>query len=200
MAEFAAAALQTIGTALSAVFSTGGEAAAGAAGAATTAASAAASTGLSSLFSASTLGSILSGGATILSATAALSAAKTQQQSFENAALDTLDEIPNEEIKGMERRSTIRDELLKTIGEQHVAYAASGLDLSFGTPAVAQDQADEEAQKALSLDQGTEDYNVARLKRRAALYRMQGIEAKRGGLAKATGLVIGGAADILNRG
>lgn len=209
MAEFAAAAVQAIGSMFTVAAPTaataGTTAATTAATAATTAATAttaAASSGsvLSSLFSASTLGSILSGGATLIGAMAAKRQGAIQSQSYEIQAQEVEAEIPNEQIAGETRRASIRDKLLETIAERNVAYAASGLDLSFGTPAVAQRQALQDAEDALTTDKATEDFNVRKLQKRAALYRMQGADARRGGLAKAAGLVLDGAADLVMRG
>lgn len=169
-----------------------------------TAAAAAAASGGGSLFSAlgglSTVAGILSGGATIASVLAAQRAGNAEGNKLEYQAQDAETEVRVEEIKGLERRNSIKASLIQAIGERDVAAAASGVDLTFGTPVNARREAKEDAERAIGGDQATEDFRKARLRERAANYRIAASEARSGGLLKAATLAASGAADILRRG
>lgn len=155
---------------------------------------------LTSLGGASTFASILSGGATVASALAAQRAGKEQALSLEFQAQDAQVEARQEGIQGMERRNSLRKALIDSIAESDTAYAASGVDLSFGTPVVARDQASRDAERALTIDQSSEDLRRSRLNQRASNLRVMAAQARRGGLAKATGLYLDGAAQAIRRG
>lgn len=191
--EFAAAAMSTVAGAVSSVGSavSGAGAALGLTG-----------TGglLTSLGGASTFASILAGGATVASALAAQRAGKEQALNLEFQAQDAEVEGRQEGIQGMERRNSLRKALIESIAESDTAYAASGVDLSFGTPVAARDQASKDAERALTIDQASEDMRRSRFNQRANNLRVMAAQARRGGLAKATGLYLEGAAQAIRRG
>lgn len=192
--EFAIGVITSIGNALGIG---GGSASAG------TAAAGAASAGsglLSATGFASTVASILSGGATIAGAMAAKRAGKNEAFNAELQARDIDFDIRGEQLQGMERRNSLKRSLLQALGERDVAYAASGVDLSFGTPAIAREEASRDAERTLSIDQATEDFRIARLRERQQNLRLMALEARRGGLAKAAGLLLEGGASLLRRG
>jgi hypothetical protein len=208
--EFAAAAMSS----LAGVFSSGGAAAgAGAAaaggnflGAGLSAAAGAGSAGagagglFSAIGGASTFASILSGGMTVASALQAQRAGKDQALGLEFQAQDAEVEGRQEMIAGMERRNSLRRALVDSIAEQDTAYAASGVDLSFGTPVVARQQASRSAERAMEIDQSTEDMRRARFGQKAGSLRLMAAASRRGGLAKASGLLLDGAAQAVRRG
>lgn len=189
--EFAVGIITSIGSA----FGIGG----GTAAAAGTTAAAGSSL-LSAAGFTSTVASILSGGATIAGAMAAARAGKQDAINAEMQARDIDFDVKGEQLQGMERRNSLRRSLIQALGERDVAYAASGVDLSFGTPVIAREEANRDAERALSIDQSTEDFRVARLRERQRNLRIMGMEARRGGLAKAAGLVLEGGASMLRRG
>jgi len=182
--EFAAAALSTVASAV------------------TTTATAIGST-VSSLFGSiggmGTVASILSGGATIASALAAQRAGQEKALSLEFQAQDSETESRAEGVAGLERRNSLRKALIDQIAEQDTAYAATGVDLSFGTPVVARDQASADAERALNLDQESESFRRSRLTQRAGALRGMASAARRGGLAKAAGLVLDGGVSLARR-
>ena len=192
--EFAAAAFSAIGGAVSTV-ATGVKTVAGAIGLGGSGGGL-----LGAVGGASTVASILSGGATIASALAAQRAGSQAAMSSEFAARDAEVEGQQEAIAGMERRNSLRRALIDQIAEQDTAYAASGVDLSFGTPATARDQASEAAERALTLDQSTEDIRRARLGQKAANLRVLARQQRTGGLAKSAGLILDGSAQLIRRG
>jgi hypothetical protein len=195
--ELAAAALTSIATSIGSVFTAG--AAAGGVGAATgllgdamgvaAAAVPAATAGVSSTVGVgSILTGILSGGASIAGMLGAQAGAAEKANAYNLAAEDTLAEIPMAQLAGQERRTSMRAAMLQAIGERDVAFAASGTDISFGTPTLARDEAQTEAERAFTIDLGTEQSKIARLKERATNLRLQGSAAKQVGFLQSLGL------------
>lgn len=149
---------------------------------------------------ASGFASILQGGATVASVLAAQRAGAAEGQKFELAAGDAETNILIEANRATEKRISLKQSLVNALGERDVAYAASGVDLSFGTPVAARRQAVADTERALAIEKSGSDLTVARLRERAASYRLAGVNAREGALAKAAGLGLSGAADILRRG
>lgn len=149
---------------------------------------------LSALGSASTWGTILSGGATALSIMSANEAADTKANSYEMMASDADLDARIEQVKGLERRTSIKQALLEAIGERDVAAAASGVDLSFGTPRIAQKEAQKEAERALSSDLSAEELRTSRLAERATSYRLQAASMRKGALLQTAAAVLAFAA------
>lgn len=171
----------------------GASAAAGAGAAATGAAAtgAAAATGIS-------FSTILQGGLGLLSAVQAINAGNAQADALNAQADDAAREQPLETLQGISRRASIKRDYMDAIGKQDVAYAASGTDLSFGTPAVARTEAFREGDLALETDSGTQMTRQGRLLEREAQYRKQASKARQSGIFDAitgigkTALSIGG--------
>lgn len=141
---------------------------AGAAAAAGGAAGTAGSAGIGS-----TLATILSGTATALSIMGTMQAGEAEAATLESSALDSQFEAQQEEVLGMERRRAIRQELSDVVADQGNAYAASGIDFTFGTPADARQRAYREADRALNTDGATQQQRSSRLLQRRDLYRKQ---------------------------
>lgn len=165
-----------------------GTAAAGAGGAA-----AAASTSLS-------LGQLLQGSATVLGMFSHIGAGEADAEALELQAIDAEREIPLENLQGINRRTAINRELQDAIGAQDTAYAASSLDLSFGTPLAARREAFREADRALTSDIGAQVTRTSRLSERAANYRRAAGRAKSRGFFEAGALGLGTAGSFLERG
>lgn len=163
---------------------------------------AAAATGgiLSSIGGISTVASILGGTATVASVLAASRAGDEKARALELSADDAETEGMLEINKGSERRAGLRRQLIATLGERDVAAAASGIDLSFGTPAQARKEAVRDAEDALDTDQTNEQIRRARLAERAGSYRRMAVEARSGGLARAASLALEGGARLARRG
>lgn len=196
--EFAAAAMASIANTVSAGASAIGSAVSTGVGAISSAAGA---TGLTSFLpSLSTTASILSGGATIASVLAANRAGEEKAAALEMQASDAETNTQVENLQGIQRRASIKQSLLQTIGERDAATAASGVDLTFGTPQLARSEAITAGERALSLDQNTQNFNVARLRERAANYRMMASSARSGALGSAAALALEGGAKLMRRG
>lgn len=167
---------------------------AGAPAAASTAATAGAAAG-----SGFSLASILQGTATVLGVVSSISAGKAEADAMEAQAIDARREQEIETLSGIERRGSIKRALAEAVGAQDVAYAASGVDLSFGTASQARTEAFREADLAFTGASATEQTRISRLMEHAANYRAGAKRARRAGLV--TGLTGGlkGAADIAGR-
>ncbi|TIL53774.1 hypothetical protein [Mesorhizobium sp.] len=158
----------------------GASTAAAGATAATTAATttAAAGSGIS-------LASILQGTATVLGVVSAIGAGNAEAEQAEMAARDAEKEQSVETLQGISRRTSIKRQMADALGAQDVAYAASGVDLSFGTARAARTDAYREADLGLSTSTGTEMTRVSRLAERAANYRSAAKTARRMGYLNA---------------
>lgn len=154
--------------------------ASGAAGAATgvATAGAAASTGFS-------LSTLLQGGLTVLGVMSSLSAGAADAEQATQAANDAAREKDLETLQGIDRRASIKRQLMDATGAQDVAYAASGVDLSFGTAVQAKQDAFREADLALTSDVSTQEVRQSRLTEREANYRSAAKRARFGGVLNA---------------
>lgn len=173
---------------------TGGGAAAGAAGSAAGAAGTAATAGGAAATGGGlSLSGLLQGAATLLSITSQINAGNAEAERYELAADDAAREQPLETLKGIDRRRALKAELQDSIGDINTAYAASGVDLSFGTPNQARQNAFREADYGIAADNGTTLTRKARLTEREANYRKMAKRAKSRGYANAlfTGLSYG---------
>lgn len=197
--EFAAAALTSLAGA-GATTAGAGAAGAGILGAEAATLLAPTVAGGSLLAGGSTVFSILSGTATALSVMSTMRAGEAKAQSLELAAGDAETETRLEANKTIERKTSLRKALIETIGERDVAAAASGVDLSFGTPATARREAVTDTERALSLEDSGEEFRRARLLERSASYRRMAAESRSGGLGRAAALAFEGGARLFRRG
>ena len=166
-------------------------AAAGAGAAATTAAAPAAAS-----FS---LSSLLQGTASVLGMVQSINAGKADAEAANAAADDAAREVPLETLQGITRRTALKKEMMDSIGQQDVAYAASGVDLSFGTPSQARTEAFRQADLGLTSDVGTEQTRIGRLQEREAEYRKRAKRARQSGLFNAAIIGVKGASSTADR-
>ncbi len=192
MAAFAMAAMTALGSTVSTVGSAVGSAVSSV-GSAIGIGGAAGGTG-------STFASILQGGLGLVGAMSAIRAGSAQADAYRSQAADTRLDVTQEQIDATNRETSLRKGLLKSLGERDVAYAASGLDLSFGTPATARAQAADDAQQAVEQDQTTSDLRQSRLRARADTLDALAGDAESASWLKAGGSVLGSAFDIVKRG
>lgn len=172
------------------LFGSGGAAAAGTAAAGT---AAAAGSGFS-------LAGILQGVATVGGLVASIGAGQEDAMQKELAASDAEQEQQLEVLQGIDRRRSIRLAMRDTVGAIGSAYAASGVDLSFGSAAKARQDAYREADLGLISDTSTETGRVARLSERAANYRSSAKRAKSLGLFNGVAGAAGQLASFMKRG
>ncbi|NSZ06416.1 hypothetical protein G6M14_08590 [Agrobacterium tumefaciens] len=157
-------------------------AAAGAAGSGATTTAAAAAPAVSGGLS---LTKLLSGTATVLGMVQSINAGNADAEAANLAAADAAREVPLETLKGITRRTAIKQQMMDSIGQQDVAYAASGVDLSFGTPSQARTEAFRQADLGITSDVGTEQTQVGRLQEREANYRKRAKRARTSGYVDA---------------
>lgn len=146
-----------------------------------------------------TLSQILQGGFTVLSAASSIAAGAADADAMSAQAEDALAEIPLENLQGINRRNSIRAQMAEAIGAQDVAYAASGVDLSFGTARQARKDSYREADFALTNDQAVQTTRTSRLQLRAAEYRKAAKRARWGGLVDAGATLFKGFGEIAGR-
>lgn len=197
--EFAAAALSTLATAGAEIGSTIAAGASSISAAGSSIASAG-STLLSATGGASTWATILSGGATVASVLAMQNAGESKEFALNAQADDAELQAKVEQVQGLDRRQSLKAALVQAVGERDVADASSGVDISFGTPAQARREAIKDGERAIDLDQSTEDFRRQRLLERAGNYRIMASQARNGALGNAAALAIEGGAKILKRG
>lgn len=162
--QLALGALGSIGSALTG----GGAAAASAASAVGTAAAGGATAVASSGFS---IGGILKGVISGVSALASLSQTDAQAEQFEAQAFSAEQQAQDERAQGLQRTSEIKRQMNRALGENAVKFAAAGIDLSGG---VADDNArsiEDRATDEISIDRADTDARRAVLRARAAGYR-----------------------------
>jgi hypothetical protein len=144
--------------------------------------------------------SILGGTATAFSALSSLRASDQQASAYRSQASDAMLEATNEEIQGQRREAGLKSELAGRLGDVSAAYAAAGIDLSYGAAETARTRASTKADEELSIDRATTDMRKARLVSRAGSYLTMAREARSAGVLTAAGQAAGGAFRILNRG
>lgn len=225
-----AEAVAAIGATLTSLMSAGASAAAGAAGTAagaagtaaavgapmnllaTTAASASAASagaggfssfmaalGQASAFSGG-VGSILQGVASAQSVSSGLVQSQMRANALADQADDALFSAGLEETQGIERRTSLKKQFVQYQGERDAAIAASGVDMSFGTPAIAREAAARDAESALSMDLDTTNMRINRFRERAATARQRAGSVLESGQREAFWRVAGLGADFLKRG
>jgi hypothetical protein len=190
MAVFATA----IMTAFSAAASTAATAASTVGSTVASAAGAAGSGGgflssIGSMFS-SNAGTLLSGGLGLVSAMASGRQSEMQAAALRAQGEDARFDARSEEINAMQRQTSLRRNLLKLVGESDVAYAASGVDLSFGTAVTAREDAIEDGNRAVMADQDAAAMKIARGRAKAANYDAMASETEAAGKFKMAGALL----------
>jgi hypothetical protein len=133
---------------------------------------------------------VLSGIATVVGVVATMDAAEQDAQAQDMQAIDAEREQPLESLQGINRRTGIKRELMAALGAQDTAYAASGVDLSFGTARQARQDAFREADLALTTDSGTQMTRQGRLAERAANYRSAAKATRQAGKVRGVGQLL----------
>lgn len=191
--EIAATAFTAITSAISSVVGAGASAAGSVAGAASTA---------GSLFSSggSLLSTLLQGGLGVMGAMSAMQQGKTESAALQQQAQQAEFDATQQRLAGEQKSDELRRQLLAESGARDVAYAASGFDPTFGTPAMARDQAADDTARALNVESANADIAASRYRMRAAGYQAQAAAAKSAGFYKALGVAGTTAVSILRRG
>lgn len=178
--QLAVAALAKVGGLLAGAFG-GGGAAAGAAGTS------------AFLTGAQTIASVLGAVGTI---GAGMASAQASRDQADQAIL----QAGQEKVETTQRQTQMKRTLLQVLGENDVAFASAGIDISSGIAQQARQTASKRAADELTIDRRDSDFRRALLKMRAQGYRRQA-KSQMGGalLGAATGL-IGTGIDAAGRG
>jgi hypothetical protein len=179
------------------------EAGAGAAAVGAGAAGAGAAAGGGSLLAAlgsSPVTSILSGASTAVSVLMKLNAGEINAKQAEFKATEAQNEAIGEQATQAQRATAIKRSLLKTLGENDVAYAASGIDTSYGEAATTRDRATDRAYSDIAVDQATSGARVAGYDARSAAYNRMARSYRTGSLLDAFAPAGHGAAQAGRRG
>lgn len=148
----------------------------------------------------STIASILQGTASLMGVMALNKGAGIEATSFEMEARDAEAEKALENLQGIGRSAEIKRSLRQAVGEMDVAYGASGVDLTFGTPSQARTEAFREADVGLTTSANTTLSRTARLDERAANYRSRAKSVRQAARTQGRQKMLSTAADIMLRG
>ena len=143
---------------------------------------------------------ILGGTATAFSALSSLRAGQQQRDAYRQAATDAQLEATNEELLGQRREIGLKNELSSKLGSISSAYAAAGIDLSYGAAETASSTAGTKADQELSMDRATTEMRKARLNQRGGSYLGMAREARASSILQAAGQAAAGGLRIKNRG
>lgn len=154
----------------------GGAAAAGTAGAA------------AGLFGSSGALSILEGVTGVFGALSAIGRGQAQSTAYKMQAQQAEFDAGQEQVAGVQRESKLKRELLKTLGQNDVAFAASGIDIGTGIAADARQNAEQRASDEISIDRDTVDARIAMQRAKALGYLNLASDASSAGLFDALGI------------
>jgi hypothetical protein len=135
----------------------------------------------------------------VLGLVSSIQAGRAEQERLDLMAQDADREQPLETLQGIDRRRSLKAAAMDAIGEMDVAYAGSGVDLSFGTAAQARTDAFRETDLGLTTESGTTMTRLARLTERAANYRRMGKRALQAGIIGGFGQAMQSGAQMLGR-
>lgn len=162
--------------------------AAGAAGAATTTAAGSGALGA------------LQGFTTVLKVLGGIGAAAASARA-DNAAADQAElQAGQEQLAGEQRKTKMSRELARVLGNNQVAYAAAGIDLSQGIAAENAANAKQRAASEISIDQQDTEFRRALYRMRATGLRDRARSTKGGALIGALGDIGGFGISLAERG
>jgi len=168
-------------------------AAAGAAGAAATGATAATTLGSGAL-------GALQGFTTILKVLGGLGAAAASARADNQLADQTDLQAGQEQLLGEQRKTKMSRELARVLGNNQVAFAAAGIDLTQGIAADNAASAKQRAASEISIDQQDTEFRRALYRMRAGGYRDRARATKGGAVLSALGDVAGLGISLAERG
>lgn len=148
----------------------------------------------------SLLTSIVQGGLTAFSAASAISQGIAAKSAARVDQLSAAAEASREKVAADDEAIRINRAIAETVGEQSLAFAAAGIDLSSGTPLAARQQARQRANEDLSTNRFNRNSRVAAWNQRALAARQRGKMAMAAGQLGALSDVGNFALDVMNRG
>lgn len=142
----------------------------------------------------------LQGFTTLLKVVGGIGAAAASARA-DNAAADQADlQAGQEQLAGEQRKTKMSRELARVLGNNQVAYAAAGIDLSQGVAAENAANAKQRAASEISIDQQDTEFRRALYRMRATGLRDRARSTKGGALLGAIGDVAGYGMSLAERG
>jgi len=117
------------------------------------------------------IGSLLQGLATVMGVVSTIQAGQAESDKLDMMANDAEAEKPFETLQSVDRKRSLLAAAAEATGAGDVAYAGSGVDLSFGSAAQARKDAYRELDLGLTTDSATTATRLSRLEERAYNYR-----------------------------
>jgi len=143
---------------------------------------------------------ILQGGATALTAMGAIQQGQAEAAQLRSQAADARFQAMQKPLEARNDQDSMRRDLLKAVSQNDVVNAASGLDLSFGTPASAREAQKADAATALSAVGAKATAEQQRLMLVSKSLMAQAREANKAGRMKAFGAALDFGIDSYARG
>lgn len=148
----------------------------------------------------STALSILQGVATVTSIFGTLGAAENEAIALEGSARMTELDAGQNQLASTQRQSVMKRELMRVLGENDVAIAAAGIDLTGGVAESSRAQIKGDASREISIEREDDELRRALLKARSSGLRTRAAGAREGGLLRAFGQGASLATDLFERG
>lgn len=142
----------------------------------------AATAGAAATGSGFSIGSVLQGLATVGGVVASIAAGNAQAAQYEMQARDAQANKSFETLQGVDRRRSLLAEAQDAVGKTDVAYAGSGLDLSFGSAREARQRVYRNTDMAVDSSEATTAMRLSRLDEQAANYWSMAKSARSMGL------------------
>lgn len=142
----------------------------------------------------------LQGFTTVLKVLGGLGAAAASARA-DNAAADQAElQAGQEQLAGEQRKTRMSRELARVLGNNQVAYAAAGIDLTQGVAAENAAAAKQRAASEISIDQQDTEFRRSLLKMRASGLRDRARSTKGGAMLGALGDIAGYGISLAERG
>ena len=143
---------------------------------------------------------ILSGIATAATVLGTINAGNADAAMAEQQASEARIDEGLQRNQSEQRANDLRRELFKVLGENDVAFAAAGIDVTGGIAQSSRAEANQAATRELSIERRDDELRRAMLRARAQGLRYQAGAARGGALLKAIGSTADFGIDLVNRG
>lgn len=137
---------------------------------------------------------------TLFSALSRIGAGAADADQLEAGAWATERQAKTAEAQSLQRETELKRRLLATLGQNDVAYAAAGVDLTQGVAAQANAEAERRAASEISIERSGLQAELGQYGTRARLQRRMARAARRASYLEAGGIIGSGLIDIAERG
>lgn len=140
--------------------------------------------------------SVLQGVATVSGLVASIAAGNADAAKYNLQAQDAESQKGFEIVQSADRKRSLLAAAQESVGKQDVAYAGSGVDLSFGSAAQSRTNAYREADLGLNTDTATTSLKLSRLDEQATNLRLRAKQASSMGFLNAIPSFLSGSASL----